>query len=197
MPRRPPGRCRPRSQALPSGESLEGDGREGVLHVPQRLDLAGDEVADVGLLVEIALHQQVVLARGRVDLRHALDRQRLLGDLVSLAELALHHHENRLHALADLGEEGRDVIAQADRRALVAAALMAIVRALAARLTLRTALTLRALGTLFSRLGVTALFGVVLTRLTMFTWLTRFAMLARLLVLAGLTRLPRFAVLPR
>src|SRR5690348_6162075 len=189
MPRRPPGRCRPRWRALPSGEGLEGDGREGVLHVPQRLDLAGDEVADVGLLVEIALHQQVVLARGRVDLRHALDRQRFLGDLVGLAELALHHHENRLHALAALGEEGRDVIAETDRRALVARPVVTIVLALAARLALRSAFALRPLSTLLARLRVTALLGVVFTRLAMFTGfavLVRFSMLARLVMLTGL-----------
>src|SRR6185437_6515080 len=125
-----------------SGEGLEGNGREGVLHVTQRLDLAGDEVADVGLLIEIALHQQVVLTRGRVDLRHALDRQRFLGDLVGLAELALHHHENRLHALADLGEEGRHVVAQPDRSgAIIAVAAMGTV--LMARRTLGAGLASR------------------------------------------------------
>src|SRR6185312_11230799 len=187
MPRRPPGRCRPRSQALPSGESLEGDGREGVLHVPQRLDLAGDEVADVGLLVEIALHQQVVLARGRVDLRHALDRERFLGDLVGLAELALHHHENRLHPSAAAGKERRNVIAETDRRPLVAAAVMTIVLTLAAMLALGArigpALALRPLCALRARLGLTRLLAAMLARLTvltrfpMFTWLP---MLARL-----------------
>jgi hypothetical protein len=35
-------------------KSLERDQGEGFLHAGQRLDLAGDEVADVGLFVEIA-----------------------------------------------------------------------------------------------------------------------------------------------
>src|SRR6185436_10548315 len=78
-------------------ERLEGDEGEGVLHAGQRLDVAGDEVADVGLVVEVALHQQVVLAGGRIDLRHLLDAARIVGDLVGLAELAFHHDENGLH----------------------------------------------------------------------------------------------------
>ena len=41
---------------------LERDQGEGVLHAGNRLDLAGDEVPDVDLLVEIALHRKVVLA---------------------------------------------------------------------------------------------------------------------------------------
>ena len=105
------------------------------------------------------------------------------------------------------------MIAEADRRTLVAAAaLMAIVLALAARLALRPwlgpALAMRPLGALLARLGVTA-FGLRLTdrlrltllprladrlRLTMFP---RFAGRLRLARLPGLARLAMFAGLTR
>jgi hypothetical protein len=50
-------------------EGLERDQGEGVLHAGKGLDFAGDEMTDVGFFVEIALHEEVVLAGGRVDLR--------------------------------------------------------------------------------------------------------------------------------
>src|SRR5476649_737606 len=68
------------SAALPpftSGERLEGDQGEGVLHAGHGLDLRRYEVTDVDLLVEIAFHQEVILAGGRIDLRHLLDAHRL------------------------------------------------------------------------------------------------------------------------
>jgi hypothetical protein len=60
------------------GKRLEGDEREGVLHArPSVWILLVTKWADVGLFVEIALHQQVVLAGGRVDLRHMPRRRPL------------------------------------------------------------------------------------------------------------------------
>jgi hypothetical protein len=78
-------------------ESLEGDQGEGVLHAGKGLDLAGDEVTDIGLFVELAFHEKVVLAGGRIDLRHLLDIASIVGHVIGLAELALHHDEDGLH----------------------------------------------------------------------------------------------------
>src|SRR5206468_3513874 len=51
-----------------------------------------------------------VLAGGGVDLRHLLDiLDRLVGHLVGLAELALHHDEDRLHRAALLPLPNVDV----------------------------------------------------------------------------------------
>src|SRR4029453_15722889 len=49
-------------------ERLEGDDGEGVLDAGQHLHLLVDEVADVGVLVDVELHQQVVMAGRGVDL---------------------------------------------------------------------------------------------------------------------------------
>src|SRR5260221_7116383 len=78
-------------------EGLEGDQGEGVLHAGQRLDLAGDEVADVGRIGEVAFHQEVILAGGRIDLRHLFDGDRIVRNLVGPAELAFHLYEDCLH----------------------------------------------------------------------------------------------------
>src|SRR5688572_1694916 len=86
---------RPRAR---SGERLEGDQREGVLDAIQRLRPAGDEAADVDLVLEVELHQQIVLTRGRMHLGHRLDvLDRRVGDIVGAPELALDHHEDGLH----------------------------------------------------------------------------------------------------
>src|SRR5690606_14660412 len=95
-----------------SAEGLEGDQGEGVLHPRKGLDGVGHEVTDVHSVGKIALHQQIVLARDRIDFRHLLDREhRLVGDLVGLAEIALHLNEDRLHGLS-----GTVVVAPSDAR---------------------------------------------------------------------------------
>src|SRR5215831_1812979 len=86
-----------KSPSPTSAEGLEGDQGKGVLHAGQRLDLAGDEMADVGLVVEIALHQEVVLAGGRIDLGDLLDAASIVGHVVGPTELAFQHDEDRLH----------------------------------------------------------------------------------------------------
>src|SRR5258707_5996509 len=80
-------------------ERLVGDDREGVFHARQDLQLLGDEAADIGIFGEIALHQEIVLARGRIDFGDLLDNlDRFVGDDIGLAELAFDHDEDRLHA---------------------------------------------------------------------------------------------------
>jgi hypothetical protein len=55
-------------------------------------------MADVLVVGQVALHHQVVLAGDRINLRDLLDALHgLVGDLIGLAELALHHDEDRLH----------------------------------------------------------------------------------------------------
>ena len=60
-----------------------------------RLHLLVDEVADVGFVVDVEFHQQVVVAGGRIDLGGDLGLGQRVGHLVGLAELAF-----------DLDEEG-------------------------------------------------------------------------------------------
>src|SRR5579883_1585590 len=77
------------SERLVFGKGLVGHEGEGVLDAGQRLQLLDDEMADIHINRQVALHQQVVLAGEGIDLRHLLDRlDRLLGDLVGPAEIA-------------------------------------------------------------------------------------------------------------
>src|SRR5690625_2132523 len=81
-----------------SGEGLEGDQREGVLDAFDPLDGFRHEVADVGVVRQVALDQKIVLAGGRIDFRnllHGLDE--FVGHLVGLAELTLDLNEDCLH----------------------------------------------------------------------------------------------------
>src|SRR5665213_4493086 len=60
----------PRSaRALAGAEGLEGDDGVGFLDARQDLHLLVDEVADVGILVDVELDQQVVIPRSGIDLR--------------------------------------------------------------------------------------------------------------------------------
>ena len=64
----------------------------------RRLQPLGHEMADIGRIRQIAFHQQIELARGRIDLRDLLDiADRRVRDLVGLAELAFDHDEDGLH----------------------------------------------------------------------------------------------------
>jgi hypothetical protein len=47
--------------------------------------------------VEVAFHEKVVLAGGRVDLRHLIDAASIVGHVVGLTELAFRHDEDGLH----------------------------------------------------------------------------------------------------
>src|SRR6218665_315513 len=77
-----------------------GDGVR-VLDARQRLDALGDEAADVLGLVQVELGQQIVAARGGVDLRGLID---LVGDqrrgLVRLPQITLDHDEDGVHGRA-------------------------------------------------------------------------------------------------
>src|SRR5882757_6204062 len=57
------------AKALAAAERLEGDDGVGVLNAGNHLHLLVDEMADVGLVIDIELDQQVVMAGGGVDLR--------------------------------------------------------------------------------------------------------------------------------
>jgi hypothetical protein len=90
--------CRLQLGRIDSGKRLERNRREGVGDAQQGLDVAGDEMADIRVVGQVALHQQVELARGGIDLRDLIDVQRgLVGDVIGPAELAFHLHENGLH----------------------------------------------------------------------------------------------------
>ena len=54
---------------MPISECLERDDRMRVLHAGNSLHLFIDEVADIDLVLDIELHQQVVVAGRRIDFR--------------------------------------------------------------------------------------------------------------------------------
>src|SRR4029077_5495296 len=88
----------PRNDSIPpltAAERLEGDDGAGVLDARNDLHLLVDEVADVGLLVDVELDQQVEVPSGGIDLRGNLGLGERIGHRVGLPELAL-----------DLDEEG-------------------------------------------------------------------------------------------
>src|SRR5512139_1829296 len=156
-------------------------------------------MTDVGFFVEVAFHEEVVLAGGRIDLRHLIDAASIVGHVIGLAELAFHHDEDGLHdpllfqgtTLARrAGEESRHVIAETHGCGLVTPVVPTLAPL---RTMIRLALALRPV-----------LLGAVLARpmlaRPLFTrpLLTR-RRLARLLLLGtgfgvGLGRRPRLAL---
>src|SRR5712691_11116325 len=91
---------------LARAERLEGDDGEGVLDARNELHLLVHEVADVGVVVDIELDQEVVMPCGGIDLRGDLGFRKRVGDGVGLAKLALDldeegNHRGRLRASID------------------------------------------------------------------------------------------------
>ena len=81
-----------------SGEGLEGDGRKGIGHPGQGLDVAGDEMPNILVFRQVAFYQQVELPRGRIHFGNMVDVEgRFVGDLIRLAEVTFHLNEDRLH----------------------------------------------------------------------------------------------------
>src|SRR5262245_33992901 len=89
---------RPPSSAPPPSERLEGDDRAGVLNARDGLHLLVDEMADVGLVLDVELHQEVEVAGGRIDFRSELRVRELVRHLVGLAEVAFDLHEEGDHS---------------------------------------------------------------------------------------------------
>src|SRR5215831_8808150 len=83
--------------ALADPERLEGDDGMGVLDARDRLHLLVDEMADVGVLVDIELDQEVIVTGGRIDLGRNLGLGKRVGHRIGLAELALDLDEERNH----------------------------------------------------------------------------------------------------
>src|SRR5437016_1665589 len=54
---------------LAGAERLESDDGVGVLDTRNDLHLLVDEMADVGVVVDVEFHQQIVVARGRINFR--------------------------------------------------------------------------------------------------------------------------------
>ena len=81
-----------------SGKCLESDRRGRVGHARDRLNIAGDEMADIRIIGQIALHEQVKLPRCRMDLGDLINVQRrVIGDVIGLTQFAFHLNEDRLH----------------------------------------------------------------------------------------------------
>src|SRR5690349_16318951 len=82
---------------LACAERLEGDDGVGVLNARNDLHLLVDEMADVGVVVDVELDQQIVVAGGGIDLRGDLGFRERVGDGVGLAELAFELDEEGNH----------------------------------------------------------------------------------------------------
>ena len=83
---------------LRGSERLEGDDGPRIGDTGDGLYLLGDEMADIGRLIDVEFHQKVEIPRGRIDFRSDLGVRQLIGDLVGLAELAFDLHEKGDHA---------------------------------------------------------------------------------------------------
>src|SRR5882757_539842 len=92
--------------ALTRAERLEGDDGVGVLDTRNDLHLLIDEMADVGVVVDVELDQQVVIAGGGVDLRGDLGFRERVGDGIGLAELAFELNEKGNHRCRLRGQTG-------------------------------------------------------------------------------------------
>src|ERR1700704_424776 len=79
---------RSRVRALTGAERLESDDGVGVLDARNHLHPFVDEMADVGVVVDVELYQQIVIARGGIDLGGDLGLGERVGDGIGLAELA-------------------------------------------------------------------------------------------------------------
>ena len=81
-----------------SGEDFVGNQRKAVSHTIEGLDMMGDEPTDILVIIEVDLHQEVVLSGDGVHLGdriHLLNR--CIGDIVGLAKFAFNHNEQGLH----------------------------------------------------------------------------------------------------
>src|SRR5258707_1100997 len=77
----------------------------GVLDAGDDLHLLVDEMADIGVLVDIEFYQEIVIARGGIDLGGDLGLGKRVGDDIGLAELAFDldeegNHRRRLRGIA-------------------------------------------------------------------------------------------------
>src|SRR5216684_672263 len=85
------------SRCLTGAERLEGDDGVGVLDAGDHLHLLVDEMADVGVVIDVELNQQVVIAGGGIDLRGDLGLRERIGHRIGLAELAFELDEEGNH----------------------------------------------------------------------------------------------------
>ena len=80
------------------GKGLEGNQRESVFDPGQSLNPVGDEMADIDIVGEVTFHQQIVLARCRMNFGYLLDFQRRgIGHTIGAAEFTFDLYEDRLH----------------------------------------------------------------------------------------------------
>ena len=63
------------------------------------MHLLVDEMTDIDAVLDVKLHQQVVVAGGGVDLRGNLGTRQRVGNGIGVAELALDLHKKRNHRL--------------------------------------------------------------------------------------------------
>src|ERR1700710_1838190 len=69
----------------------------GVLDAGNDLHLLVDEMADVGVVIDVEFDQQVVISSGGIDFGGDLGLGERIGDGIGLAKLAFELHEKRNH----------------------------------------------------------------------------------------------------
>src|SRR5438445_3339009 len=83
--------------SLARAERLESDDGVGVLDARNHLHLLVDEMADVGVVIDVEFYQEIVIAGGGIDLRGDLGLRERIGDGIGLAELAFELDEEGNH----------------------------------------------------------------------------------------------------
>src|SRR6185312_385986 len=82
---------------LAGPECLERDDGERILDARNDLHLLVHEMADVGFVIDIELHQEIIVSGSRIDFGGDLGFGQLVGDRIGLAELAFDLDEERNH----------------------------------------------------------------------------------------------------
>ncbi|TWG65556.1 uncharacterized protein (DUF849 family) [Aminobacter sp. J44] len=80
-----------------ASEGLESQRRQRTDNARHVGDVVVDELADIDAVLDVDLHQEVVVAAGGVKLRRDLALEQFVGDLVGPARRNLKLHENRSH----------------------------------------------------------------------------------------------------
>ena len=78
---------------------LEGNNRMRIDDVGDGLYLLADEVADIGVVIDVEFGQNVEMAGNRIDFRGDFGVGQAAGHLIGFAELAFDFNEKSLHGL--------------------------------------------------------------------------------------------------
>src|SRR5216683_8303933 len=96
---------------------LECDDRPGVQNARDGLDLLGDEMSDVGALLDVEFHQQIEVAGSRINFGCDLGICKRIGHRIGSAEMAFDLNKKRDHAFLPNG--GQAMLAMQQNRGVL------------------------------------------------------------------------------